>query len=130
MSHFSKVKTKIKDKDTLLKALVLLGEKVGLDKELRVGGNHGVGHETVQVEVNLGKDIGFRWNKEDNIYELITDLQTWNKPISVQRFLDKITQQYALQTVTKSAEEEGFTVESIKTNPQNNSIDIVATRWT
>ena len=130
MSHFSKIKTKIKDKDTLLKALVLLGEKVGLDKELRVGGNHGVGHETVQVEVNLGKDIGFRWNKEDNIYELITDLQTWNKPISVQRFLDKITQQYALQTVTKSAEEEGFTVESIKTNPQNNSIDIVATRWT
>ena len=130
MSHFSKIKTKIKDKDTLLKALVLLGEKVGLDKELRVGGNHRVGHETVQVEVNLGKDIGFRWNKEDNIYELITDLQTWNKPISVQRFLDKITQQYALQTVTKSAEEEGFTVESIKTNPQNNSIDIVATRWT
>ena len=130
MSHFSKVKTKIKDKDTLLKALVLLGEKVGLERELKVGGKHGVGHETVQVEVNLGNDIGFRWNEEDKIYELITDLQTWNKPISVQRFLDKITQQYALQTVTKSAEEEGFTVESIETNPQNNSIDIVATRWT
>ena len=96
MSHFSTIKTKLKDRDQLLEALVDLGHNPvdGL-QELSVYGIHGKDHPTVVVEVTVGTEIGFRWNEDSNSYELVTDLQTWDNPVPVERFLAKLSQQYA-----------------------------------
>jgi len=46
-----------------------------------------------------GGDIGFRWNKASGSYELVADLDLWQQPVPVERFLARLTQQYALRSI-------------------------------
>ena len=111
MSHFTSIKTKIKHKPQLIEALELLQYNVTEDQELKVTGAHGIKHEVVEAEVAITKDIGFRLNPNSNEYELVADLETWNQSIPVERFIDKVTQQYARMTVHNSVTELGFNAE-------------------
>ena len=81
MSHFSTIKTKIKDRKALLQALMLMGHPVMVDEKLENPSNHE--HEEISVNIAIGKDIGFRWNEVTQSYELVTDLQTWDQPVPV-----------------------------------------------
>ena len=127
MSHFSKVKTKIKDKPALIQALMLDGYPVDINRELVNPIGHD--HEKVRCEVTIGDDIGFIWNKQTLSYELVTDIQTWNHSIPVARFIEKITQLYCIQLLTATAKSEGFDVESQIVN-SNNAVELTVTRWT
>tara|TARA_B100000700_G_scaffold201005_1_gene221164 strand:+ start:40 stop:420 length:381 start_codon:yes stop_codon:yes gene_type:complete len=126
MSHFSTIKTKIKDKEILVQALLLLQYDVQEDQELINPINHQ--HEKVKVDVSIGNDIGFRLNKNGE-YELVADIQTWDLDVPVQRFIDKLTQQYAVQNIKKVAVEEGFNVEQQIKNV-NGEVELVVSRWT
>ena len=88
--------------------------------------------QTVKAElaVNLekGGDIGFRWNEASQAYELVTDLDLWQQQIPVERFLSKLTQRYALNSVLTATAEEGFEVAEEKRN-LDGSIELVVTRW-
>ena len=53
MSHFSKIKTKIRHKPQLQEALEILQYDVKEDQELKVTGAHGIGHETVEAELAI-----------------------------------------------------------------------------
>tara|TARA_B100000700_G_scaffold324199_1_gene429719 strand:- start:585 stop:974 length:390 start_codon:yes stop_codon:yes gene_type:complete len=128
MSHFSTIKTKIRYKEQLVEALELLQYNVQEDQELKVTGSHGIGHETVEADVAITKDIGFRMNPTSGEYELVADLETWNQPIPVERFVDKVTQQYARMTVYDTVKKMGFTVDEEYEN-ENLSLEIIATRW-
>ena len=129
MSHFSTIKTKLKSKPQLQEALEILQYEVKQNQELRVTGAHGIGHETVEAEIAIGTDIGFRLNPMTGDYELVADLETWNQSISVERFIDKVNQQYAIQTVKKNTVKEGFTIENEIKNVDG-SVELVVTRWT
>ena len=87
-------------------------------------------HEEVHVEIAVGKDIGFRWSNITKSYELVTDLQTWNQPIPVERFLQQVSQEYAIQVITAAAKDEGFEVESQELNNSDQSVELVVTKWT
>jgi len=126
MSHFSTIKTKIKDKPALLRALQVLGHKTDVDQKLKNPVNHD--HEEVTVQVAVGKDIGFRWNPSSGSYELVTDLQTWDQPVPVERFLAKLSQQYAVETITEVAKNDDFHVTE-QTTLQDGSIQLVVERW-
>ena len=128
MSHFSTIKTKLKNKPQLVEALELLQYEVKEDQELRVTGSHGIGHETVEAEVAIGTDIGFRMHPVTGEYELVADLETWNQPIPVERFMDKVNQQYARMTVHNTVKEMGFQVEE-EWEMDDNSIELTVTRW-
>tara|TARA_R100000008_G_scaffold84242_1_gene71177 strand:+ start:584 stop:976 length:393 start_codon:yes stop_codon:yes gene_type:complete len=129
MSHFTCIKTQIKDKSILLEALEILQYEVKQDQELVVGNvYHAQNHPIVQADVCIAKDVGFRWNDQDKIYELVTDLETWNQPIPPERLIEKVTQQYAKVSILSSIEEEGFTVEKESSNVDN-TIELVVTRW-
>ena len=125
MSHFSTIKTKIKEKPYLIKALQLLQYIVKEDQELVNPLDHQ--HEKVKVDVSIGNDIGFRLNK-DGVYELVADIQTWKDPVPPRRFVEKVTQQYAKATILDTIEERGFTIEKESTTIDN-TIELVATRW-
>ena len=125
MSHFSTIKTKIKEKPYLIKALQLLQYDVQENVELVNPIDHQ--HEKVKVDVSIGNDIGFRLNK-DGVYELVADIQTWKDPVPPRRFVEKITQQYAKATILDSIEDKGFTIEKESTTIDN-TIELVATRW-
>ena len=128
MSHFSTIKTKIKHKPELQEALQLLQYNVTEDQELRVTGSHGIGHETVEAEVAIGTDIGFRMNQVTGDYELVADLETWNQPFPVERFMDKVNQQYARMTIHNTVKNQGFQVEE-EWEMEDNTIELTVTRW-
>ena len=128
MSHFSRIKTKIKNKPELEEALLLLQYDVKQDQELKVTGNHGIGHETVEAELAIGTDVGVRMNPMTGEYELVADLETWNQPIPVERFLDKVNQQYARMTIHNQVKKMGFQVEE-EWEMEDNSIELTVTRW-
>jgi len=128
MSHFSTIRTKIRHKPELEEALVLLQYDVKEDQELKVTGSHGIGHETVEADLAIAPDIGFRMNPKSGEYELVADLETWNQPISVERFMDKVTQQYARMTVHNSVKKMGFKVDE-EWEMDNNSIELTVSRW-
>ena len=128
MSHFSRIKTKIKNKPELEEALLLLQYDVKEDQELKVTGDHGIKHEVVTADLAIGNDVGFRLNPMTNEYELVADLETWNQPISVERFLDKVNQQYARMTIHNQVKKMGFQVEE-EWEMDDNSIELTVTRW-
>ena len=128
MSHFSTIRTKLRNKPQLQEALEILLYDVKEDQELKVSGSHGIGHETVEAELAIGTDIGFRMNPVSGEYELVADLETWNQPISVERFLDKVNQQYARMTIHNQVKKMGFQVEE-EWEMDDNSIELTVTRW-
>mgnify|MGYP001342924214 FL=1 len=136
MSHFSTIKTKLKDKSILLEVLNLMGERVNNPADVGVSvvdlvitnPDHAEDHPTTEVDFSLGVDYGFRLNKETGTYELVADLQTWDKDIPVERFLEKVTQQYARMTIHHTVKEEGFQVEE-EWEMDDNSIELTVSRW-
>ena len=125
MSHFSTIKTKIKNKPQLIEALELLQYEVQENQELINPLDHQ--HEKVKVDVSIGNDIGFRLNNNGE-YELVADIQTWKDPVPPKRFVEKVTQQYARMTVHNQVKEMGFKVEE-EWEMDDNSIELVVTRW-
>ena len=126
MSHFSTIKTKLRNKPQLVEALELLQYDVKEDQELVNPIDHQ--HEKVKVDVSIGNDIGFRMNPMTGEYELVADLETWNQPIPVERFIDKVNQQYARMTVHNTVKEMGFQVEE-EWEMEDNTIELTVTRW-
>lgn len=128
MSHFSTVKTQLRKREPLLQALHDLGYCPQEGQKL-VRGYRG---QTVEAEVAVtiakGGDIGFRWNDSTQAYELVTDLDLWQQQIPVERFLSKLTQRYALNSVLTATADEGFEVAEEKRN-LDGSIELVVTRW-
>ena len=125
MSHFSTIKTKLKNKPELIEALQLLQYDVQEDQELINPLDHQ--HEKVKVDVSIGDDIGFRRNSK-GVYELVADIQTWKDPVPPKRFVDKVTQQYARMTVHNTVKDMGFQVEE-EWEMDDGSIELVVNRW-
>ena len=125
MSHFSTIKTKLKNKPELIEALQLLQYDVQEDQELINPLDHQ--HEKVKVDVAIGNDIGLLRNSE-GVYELVADIQTWKDPIPPKRFVDKVTQQYARMTVHNTVKDMGFQVEE-EWEMDDGSIELVVNRW-
>ena len=129
MSHFTCIKTKIKERPYLIEALEGMGHKVEENKVLVVNNvSHAEEHPEFHADVAIRNDIGFRWNKNMETYELVAELDTWDLDLPVNRFIDKLTQQYARATLLAVSEEEGFTVEKESSNIDN-TIELVVTRW-
>ncbi len=129
MSHFTCIKTKIKERPYLIEALQVLGHEVEENKVLIINNpSHAEEHPEFHAEVAIRNDIGFRWNKNRETYELVAELDTWNLDVPVERFIDKLTQEYAKATLIATTQEEGFTVAEESTKIDN-SIELVVTRW-
>ena len=126
MSHFSTIQTKLKDRSNLVEALELLQYNVVQDAKLENPLDHE--HKQWQVDVAVNGEVGFRWNKNTETYELVADQQTWNFDVPVQRFIDKVTQQYARATIYNTVKEMGLEVAE-EWEMDDNSIEITVNRW-
>lgn len=126
MSHFSTIKTQIRNLNSLQSAL----SELGMDWKSGPHPVRGYQGQTQSAQVVLeqdnGYDIGFAWNGQE--YELVADLQYWQQPLTVNRFLSKVTQHYAINTVLKETEHQGFQVSEQQQN-QDGSIRLVVQRW-
>jgi len=126
MSHFSTIQTKLKDRSNLVEALELLQYNVVQDAKLENPLDHE--HKQWQVDVAVNDKVGFKWNKNTETYELVADQQTWNFDVPVQRFIDKVTQQYARATIYNTVKEMGLEVAE-EWEMDDNSIEITVNRW-
>ncbi len=126
MSHFSQIKTQLRNLTSLKAALSDLGVD-WKDGPATVRGYQGQTETAdVAIEQPNGYDIGFAWNGEE--YALVTDMQFWQLNGSVDRFLKQITQRYAFHTVITSGAQQGFEVaEQVKN--EDGSIRLVLQRW-
>ena len=128
MSHFSTVKTELRDLDALRAALGDMGHEPR-EGSISVRGYRGQ-TETAELAIAQpdGTDIGFRLNADTGCYELVADLQLWKQSVPVERFLAQLNQRYALRSILAATAEEGFQV-SEQTNSADGSIELVVTRW-
>ena len=129
MSHFTCIKTKIKERPCLIEALELMGHDIEENKVLVVNNpSHADEHPEFFAEVAISNDIGFRWNKNTENYELVAELDTWDLDVPVSRFIDKVTQQYARTTLHNAVKEDGWEVAE-EWEMDDNSIELTVTRW-
>ena len=129
MSHFTCFKTKIRERPYLIEALEIMGHDIEENKALVIANpSHAEEHPAFVADVAIKNDIGFRWNKNTETYELVAELDTWDLDVPVNRFIEKVTQQYAKATVLAVSEEDGFTLAE-EYNKIDNTIELVVTRW-
>ena len=128
MSHFSTIKTKLKEVEPLIKALNNLGYPINQEEKF-VKGYRGK-FTAVDISMNLPGDtkVGFKWDNNSNSYELVTDLDLWKFEIPVERFISKVTQMYAYHTIISKTNEDGYQIVEQK-NKNDGSIDLVLTKW-
>jgi hypothetical protein len=125
MSHFTCIKTKIKEKDFLIKALNTLGYEAQENVLLENPDDHD--HKQWNVEVAVTDDVGFK-RSQDGTLELVAELDAWDLDVPVSRFIDKLTQQYAIENIKTQTVEKGYDVESEVKN-LDGSVELVVTRW-
>ena len=129
MSHFTCIKTKIRERDYLVEALELMGHDIQENQQLVINNpSHAEEHPEFHAEVAIRNVIGFRWNKNTETYELVAELDTWDLDVPVNRFIEKLTQQYARMTLYGTVKEEGFEVAE-EWEMTDNSIELTVTRW-
>ncbi|MGK7912562.1 MAG: DUF1257 domain-containing protein [Synechococcus sp.] len=126
MSHFSQIKTKIRDLDALEAALSDLGidSKRG---DMQVRGYQGQTQAaSVIISQDNGYDVGFQWDGDS--YQLVADLQYWKQQWSVETFVNKVTQSYAYQTIVTESANKGFQVVE-QNRAEDGSVRLVLQRW-
>ncbi|NEO86771.1 MAG: DUF1257 domain-containing protein [Spirulina sp. SIO3F2] len=126
MSHFSNIKTQLRNLTSLKAALS------DLEMDWKEGPSpvRGYQGQTRTAEIVLEQandyDIGFSWNGSE--YELVADLQYWQQPLSVEGFIQQLTQRYAYNTVLTESQNQGFQVAQ-EQQQADGSIRLVVQRW-
>ena len=128
MSHFSTIKTQLKQSEPLIEALVNMGYSTNQEEKF-IKGYKGK-FTAVDISMNLPGDtkVGFKWDNNSNSYELVTDLDLWKFEIPVERFISKVTQMYAYETIISKTKDDGYQIVEQK-NQNDGSIELVLTKW-
>ena len=126
MSHFTKIKTKLYNLETLKKSL----SDLNIEWNAQTNGVRGYQNTTHEAELviqqNNKHDIGFKWNGTE--YELVTDLMFWSQDISVDKFLNRVNKRYAYNSIIGVSEKEGFSFTQTET-AEDGSIRLVLRRF-
>ncbi|MGB7445369.1 MAG: DUF1257 domain-containing protein [Coleofasciculaceae cyanobacterium] len=126
MSHFSSIKTQIRNLVSLQAALTDLGINWKSGPSDVRGYRGQTSKAEVLIEQENNYDVGFSWNGSE--YELVADLQYWQQPLSVEGFLRQVTQRYAYNTVMTETAKQGFQLAEQQEN-KDGSIRLVVQRW-
>jgi len=98
---FDILETKLKDRSIILKSLEEINERpntpwkgTSVIELVLLSDRNYEDLETIEVDFSIGVDVGFRLNKETNNYDFIYHEENWNKDLSIEEFLDKLSNQY------------------------------------
>ncbi|MBD2597938.1 DUF1257 domain-containing protein [Nostoc spongiaeforme FACHB-130] len=135
MSHFTSIKTQIKNSAALIKALADVGFKnVEHHKVAQplYGYQGDVRPETAEVIIrkqyigSLSNDIGFKRQENGQFQAIISeyDRRKYN-----QSWLNTLMQRYGYHALMASAEAQGFTIEADEVM-EDGTVRVVVARWT
>lgn len=126
MSHFTSIKTKLYDRETIEKSLSDLNIKWETEINKVRGYNNQEERAEIVIKQKNNHDIGFKWNGKE--YELVTDLMFWDQKYSVNKFLNQVNQRYAFNLITKVSEEQSFQYVEAE-NQQDGSIRLLLRKF-
>lgn len=131
MSHFSEIKTNLKNKKILKKALEALGYSlVEEENGVEVRGFFGATQKAeFKALTRTHYDIGFVLNQDGN-YDVVADWELMPKVSLIEKdqFLREVKREYAKQTVLLLAQEKGYEVQMTE-NEENQTLQMVVTQW-
>ena len=128
MSHFSTIKTQLREAEPLIKALTQLGYEINQEEKFVKGYKGQFTAVDISMDLPSETKVGFKWDNNSNAYELVTDLDLWKFNLPVERFISKVTQMYAYQTIISKTVEDGYQIVEEK-NQNDESIELVLTKW-
>ena len=128
MSHFSTIKTQLREAEPLIKALTQLGYEINQEEKFVKGYKGQFTAVDISMDLPGETKVGFKWDNNSNAYELETDLDLWKFNLPVERFISKVTQMYAYQTIISKTVEDGYQIVEEK-NQNDGSIELVLTKW-
>ena len=128
MSHFSTIKTQLREAEPLIKALTQLGYEINQEEKFVKGYKGKFTAVDISMDLPGETKVGFKWDNNSNAYELVTDLDLWKFNLPVERFISKVTQMYAYQTIISKTVEDGYQIVEEK-NQNDGSIELVLTKW-
>ena len=128
MSHFSTIKTQLKEAKPLIKALNQLGYIINREEKFVKGYRGQFTAVDISMDLPSNTKVGFKWDNNSKTYELVTDLDLWKFDLPVERFISKVTQLYAYNTIISKTEEDGYQIVE-KKNQNDGSIELVLTKW-
>ena len=128
MSHFSTIKTQLKEAFPLSEAISKLGYIINQEQKFIKGFKGQFTDVDISMDLPGNTKAGFKWDNNSSSYELVTDLDLWKFEIPVERFISKITQMYAYQTIISKTNEDGYQIVEEK-NKNDGSIELVLTKW-
>jgi len=113
MSHFTKLKTKILDKECLLKALKSLNYVIEEDSKIR-GYNRRTRNGNVVIKTNGDYDVGFVRKSTDLPFQILADWYGAAQAIGCSRkeFINKIQKEYATTKVLLELRKKGYRIKS------------------
>jgi hypothetical protein len=122
MSHFTRVKTQLRNLDTVRRALEDLGYEVRKGEVRGYGTN--VDWADLVVSISTTRDIGFRVAGQS--IEMVADL--WGEAVTAQEIRQKVAQRYAYLTILEQTEAQGWqrVTEEVQ---DDGSIRLVMQRW-
>lgn len=133
MSHFTKVKTKIKNFGRLKATLSQLDysfEEATEDTTMNIRGwNKDTAEVLLKIKTGGSYDIGVIKNKE-GFYEFIADwwgVET-TTGLTQEDFINKITRQYAYSTIIEKIRQKGYDLVTEEVDEKQN-IRIVVRKW-
>jgi hypothetical protein len=122
MSHFTRIRTQLRNIKTVQQALEDLGYTVE-DGDVRGYADQHTDADLV-VRTDSGYDIGFR--KERGVVVMVGDF--WGLRLDRQAFLNQVSQRYAYLTVRDQAEAQGWQMVTEEAQPDG-SIRLVMQQW-
>ena len=122
MSHISRIKTQIVEKQYLIAALKELGYEIEEDSQISAFGGQKTAVD-IKVKLRLSYDIGFRKNGAN--YEIVADWYGVHGE-NAKSFTDKVMQRYAYQATRAKLEEQGFSL--IQETNEKGKIQLVLRR--
>lgn len=134
MSHFTSIKTQIKNLEALVKALADVGfnqVEVHETAQPLYGYQGDIRPEAAEVIIrrhyigSASNDIGFK-QQEDGQFEAI--ISEYDRYKYSQEWLNELTQRYGYHSLMATAPAEGFTVEEEETL-EDGTIRVVVARW-
>ncbi len=133
MSHFTSVKTKIKDLTCLVRALKDLGYEYNLAEEhqqVHVRGYQGQTTDAaLSIRASKTYDIGVKLTA-DGTYEFVADwwgVET-TRGVSEEEFIKAVTRRYSYHKVMEEIKKKGFTLESEEVQ-EDQTIQIRVRTW-
>jgi hypothetical protein len=134
MSHFTCIKTQIKNADALVKALADVGfhqVEVHENAQHLYGYQGDVRSQTAEVIVRrqyigvASNDIGFKRQDDGNFEAIISE---YDRNKYSQQWLNGLTQRYGYHTLMATAPAQGFSIEEEETL-EDGTIRVVVARW-